>query len=191
MSRPPSSAFAFLRSALVVLLVAMGPLPGCSSSPPDVIIVLIDTLRYDRLGAYGSKRGLTPFLDSFAEQAYVFERAYAQSSWTNPSVASLFTSRYQWQHQLTELGSVLGPEEITLAELLGSHGYASAGFCANILVSHRSGFDQGFDLFRTMAERNFAKGRAAHVNHEALAWLDEHTAGEGSRAPVFLYLHYM
>src|SRR5437667_1335103 len=94
-------------------------LAACSRSParaPNVVVVLVDTLRADRLGVYGNTRGLTPFLDSLAERGVVFHQAYAQSSWTNPSVASLFTSRYQSQHGVVSATSMLGASEITLAE---------------------------------------------------------------------------
>ena len=65
----------------------------------------VDTRRADRLGAYGSTRGLTPFLDELAARGVVFEQAFAQSSWTNPSVASLFTSRFPSQHGVVTLAS--------------------------------------------------------------------------------------
>ena len=95
-------------------LLAACSLPGCGpqvvaepTEPANVLIVLIDTLRADRLGAYGSAEGLTPFLDRFAAGAYVFEHAYAQSSWTNPSVASLFTSRFQSEHGVVSYSDVV------------------------------------------------------------------------------------
>src|SRR6185436_18323890 len=85
---------------------------------PNVLVVVIDTLRADRLGAYGNPRGLTPFMDGLARRGTLFERTYAASSWTIPSVASLFTSRYPSQHRVVTFGSRLADTEVTFAERL-------------------------------------------------------------------------
>jgi Sulfatase len=84
--------------------------------PPNVSFIVIDTLRADRLGAYGNQRGLTPFLDEPAEKGVVFENTYAPSSWTMPSVASLFTSRLPSQHRVAAFDSKIAEREVTLAE---------------------------------------------------------------------------
>src|SRR5262245_63124377 len=76
------------RLRLLLAVAVLGGVSGCAGpKPPNILLIVVDTLRADRLGAYGNTRHLTPFLDSLAEQSYVFQRAYAQSSWTNPSVA--------------------------------------------------------------------------------------------------------
>src|SRR5262245_56252132 len=125
--------------ALAVLAVAS----ACSrKQPPNLLVIVVDTLRADRLGAYGNTHGLTPFLDSLAARSYVFQRAYAQSSWTNPSVASILTSRYPSQHGVVAYDSVLGADEITLPEVLKEHGYRTAGFSANGLLTSHLGFGQ-------------------------------------------------
>lgn len=99
-------------TALTALLAGL----ACAEAPrsPNVLLVL-DTLRADRLGSYGSERGLTPFLDELAGRGTVFTRAYAPSSWTPPSVASLLTSRHPLQHRIAEFESKLSDEELTLA----------------------------------------------------------------------------
>src|SRR5258705_1175348 len=84
---------------------------ACSSGggrPPNVLMIVVDTLRADRLTAYGNTRGITPFLDELAQRGTVFRKAYAVSSWTIPSVASLLTSRYGSQHHVLSFGSRLG-----------------------------------------------------------------------------------
>ncbi len=185
-------------TALTVCLIAAAWLAACRGAAParDIVFIVVDTLRPDRLGAYGSTRGLTPFIDSRAARGYVFGRAYAQSSWTNPSVASMFTSRYQSQHHVISFGSTLAEEELTLAEVLKPHGYATGAFLANILVQPKLGFAQGFDRFKNSVRPRetpkgapgFLKARAEAINREAFVWLD----GLGAqRPPVFLYLHYM
>jgi arylsulfatase A-like enzyme len=177
---------------IVPLLVAcLGCAVGCKSQtpPPNVVVIVIDTLRADRLGCYGNQLGLTPFLDDLAKQGVVFANAYAPSSWTSPSVASLFTSRYASQHQVTWSDSKLSEAEITLAEKLKTVPYVSGGFSANLLVSGRTGYAQGFDLlgYVSPSEQEGLKTRAPHLQREALEWLDRWSG----TVPRLLYLQYM
>src|SRR5215472_15579703 len=184
----------------LLLVLALLCLPsGCSrSQPPNVVLIVIDTLRADRLGVAGNAAGLTPFLDSLAQRGIFFRNAYAQSSWTNASVASLMTSRYQSQHGITSFRAVLAADELTLAEVLQQHGYATGGFIANFLLSKELGFAQGFDRYQTYSRTvddgqgrpKFIKERAERINAEALSWLDE-VRQQRPHAPLFLYLHYM
>jgi arylsulfatase A-like enzyme len=168
---------------------------ACSTAPrPNILVIVIDSLRADRADFYDTQRDLTPFLDSLAEDGNVFWNAYAQSSWASPSMASLWTSRYPWQHGVNAFNSVLSDTEPGLAKILQQHGYATGGFSANFLLSKGMGFAQGFDRYQVFADppkpgNMFFKARAEQVNHEALAWLDT-VRGQGT-APVFLYLHYM
>ena len=184
------------RRGAVAVAVLAALLAGCERAPtppPNIVVMLVDTLRWDRLGAYGSDRGLTPFMDEFASTATVFHRAYAQSSWTNASVASLFTSRYQSEHGVTSFFSPLPAEEVTLAEVLHDHGYTSGAFLANFLLRDKLGFGQGFNTFDSysrldpQAPFKFKKASAERINRESLAWLDQHQTQD----PIFLYLHYM
>lgn len=161
-------------------------LAQCSRpSPPNVILIVLDTLRADRVGAYGNTRGLTPFLDSLAKESLVYERAYAPSSWTVPSVASLFVGQYPSEHQVMGADSLLADGERTLAEMLKQHGFVTGGLSANLEVSVEGGFAQGFDAFRVIFQP--PKDDAARVNHAAFEWLDSIA---GAR-PVFLFLQYM
>jgi arylsulfatase A-like enzyme len=188
------------RAILFVFLSMASLLNGCSHSSrsdTNVLLIVVDTLRADRLGAYGSERGLTPFLDSLARHANVFERAYAQSSWTNPSIASLMTSRLQSEHRVFSFGSSLSEDETTLAEVLGGAGYATAAFSANVLLRRGLGFAQGFDVFENVSRpdrkrgKGFLKGRAEAVRQKATAWVDALRSQSEGGPPAFLYVHYM
>ena len=182
----------------IAVLLGLAILTGCGhKAPPNVVIVLVDTLRPDRLGVYGNSQGLTPSIDALANEGTVFRNTYAQSSWTNPSVASLFTSRFQSQHQVISFGSKLDASEETLAELLQARGYATAGFVANILLNQNNGFAQGFDFWKNVVRPDpdatagkiaSLKGRGDGVNEAVFAWLDGRS---DSKQPVFLYVHYM
>jgi arylsulfatase A-like enzyme len=185
---------------LAVLLAATGCRDGAppSATRPNVLLVVIDTLRADRLGVYGNMRGLTPFLDELAARGHVVRRARAQAPWTNPSVASIFTSRYQSQHGVVDYRSVLPAAELTLAEVLKADGYATGAFSANGLIGESLGFGQGFDRFQTHL---LTKGddpiylriplRADRIGAEALAWLDDLRRDGPAGVPIFLYLHLM
>jgi arylsulfatase A-like enzyme len=185
--------------AVVVCLIAglLCQASGCTRrGGPNILLIVADALRADRLGAYGNRRGLTPFIDSLAARGYVFRNAYAQSSWTNPSVASILTSRFQSQHGIITFESVLADAELTLPEVLKQHSYTTGFFSANGLISKRMGFAQGYDQWRSIlvkatdAPRHmWVPERAAQINGDALAWLD--TLSTSGGAPVFLHMHYM
>jgi hypothetical protein len=121
---------------------------------PDVLIISIESLRWDHVGALGYERDTTPNVDRLVELGTVFRRTYAQASWTRPSVASTFTSTYASTH-LTSLGfraesgssglrKELSESFVTLAELFEGEGYRSYGWTANPQLSIELGFGQGF-----------------------------------------------
>jgi len=113
--------------APILGLAALAGAPG-SGRGPDILVVSIDTLRADRVGALGNDRGLTPTLDALARESVVFEQAWSQANITSMSHASLFTSRYP--SELGEAGPFFRlPQGVpTLAEILGLYGYATAAF---------------------------------------------------------------
>jgi arylsulfatase len=170
---------------------------------PDVLLVLIDTLRADRLGCYGHERNLTPAMDAIAQEAVTFDLAVAPSPWTQPSIAALFTAVYPGaivpigDYRLTfdsarrgaEAVRVLQDHHTTLAESMRDHGYATAAINTNIYIVKEYGFDQGFGHF----DPHWPAGRVTDpttgdvVNEFASKWLDQRDASK----PFFLYLHYM
>jgi arylsulfatase A-like enzyme len=152
-------------------------------------MIVIDTLRADRLGAYGNTRGLTPFLDRLAERGTVFRNAYATSSWTPPSIASLFTSRFPSQHKVVQGASKLAADETTFAEKLIEHGYTTAGFSANLRLAAELGFGQGFDRWIS-DDRLLFKPRGDFLRQHTVEWADG-TYAERRPAPGLLYLQYV
>jgi arylsulfatase A-like enzyme len=180
-----------------VVMAACAPRP-VPTRRPNVLLVVIDTLRADRLGAYGSTRGFTPFLDEFATAHHVVRQTRAQASWTNPSVASLLTSRWPSQHGIVDYRSALAESEQTLAETLRQAGYATGGFSANGLIGASLGFGQGFDRYQAHlltqgTDPTYLRIpiRADAIGREALGWLDTLRAGPQRDAPVFVYLQLM
>ena len=166
-----------------------------------VIIIVNDTMRRDRVGVYGGP-ALTPAFDGFARENLVFERAFTQSPWTKPAIATLFTSLYPSQHGVesdpqvrdpfdTQRASPLVEADVltddfqTLAEVLGAAGYRSAAFVSNPWMEKRFGFDQGFDEYDDSSARWGLPGQI--ISRTALDWLRAQSPG----TKFFLYLHYL
>jgi arylsulfatase A-like enzyme len=118
--------------------------PRPTAGAPNVLLLVLDTVRADHLGLYGYARETTPNLDRWAKQGVRFDQAMAPAPWTLPSHASLFTGR--WPHELSaDFLTPLDAAFPTLAEHLGSHGYATAGFVANLnYCASDSGLGRGF-----------------------------------------------
>lgn len=155
--------------------------------PRNVLLIVIDTLRADRLGVYGSDRDLTPAMDALGAQGIVFENVVAQSAWTSPATASILTGTDPTTHGVRRLGDTIDTAVPALAEVLGANGYATAAITTNINVRGELGFDRGFAKYRYLPESESREGfyaQAAEVQAEAIAWLDAQ-----SDRPFFLYLH--
>lgn len=123
-----------------------------TTTQPNILLIVLDTLRRDRLSIYGHTRSTSPELDDFASRATLFERAVAPAQWTVPAHASMFTGLYASTHQLTEANRALSGSYPTLAEILRAAGYKTAGFCNNPLVGVLdNGLQRGFDDFYNYA----------------------------------------
>ena len=132
-----------------LLLLAACAAPGCSSQrDPNIVLIISDTLRADKLGCYGFEQPTSETLDELATKGVLFRRTIAPSSWTRPSIGALLTS----QHPRTlglykESAEILDDEFTTLAEVLGENGYTNAGVTANPNINSSFNFDQGFDFY--------------------------------------------
>lgn len=118
---------------------------------PNVLLVMVDTLRADRLGAYGHAAAKTPAIDGLGADGVRAAKAFAQSSWTRPSVATIFTGLYPSSHGAVHKADILPDRVETLAETLSAAGYHSAGFPNNVNVSPGFNFGQGFAEYRYLA----------------------------------------
>ncbi|QZY00710.1 sulfatase [Halobaculum rubrum] len=113
-------------------------------SPENVLFVVLDTVRKDRLGPYGYDGGTTPGLDAFAEEATVFENAVAPAPWTLPVHASLFTGMYPYRHGADQENPYL-EGATTLAETLSAEGYRTACYSSNAWITPYTHLTDGFD----------------------------------------------
>ncbi|NEP15513.1 MAG: sulfatase-like hydrolase/transferase [Leptolyngbya sp. SIO4C1] len=118
------------------------------SQQPDIIFLVLDTQRADRLSCYGYDQLTSPHIDAFAAGSTLFRNAIAPAQWTIPSHASMFTGLYPSQHQMLQSYSVMPPHVQTLAERLLAGGYYTAAFCNNPLVGViNNGLRRGFHSF--------------------------------------------
>ncbi len=154
---------------------------------PNIVVYLIDALRADRVGCYGSDRGATPQIDEFASSALVFTGAQAQTSWTRPAVASIFTGLLPQQHGAIDKKDVLPESATTIAEVLSGAGYESAAVVSNGNVSQVYGFAQGFSYYKYLQEIEIGEHvvRSDEVNNAVFSWLDDVRGDD----PFFLYIH--
>lgn len=171
---------------------------------PNIVLIVLDTVRADHLSVYGYARDTTPNLAALATDAIVFERALAPAPWTVPSHASLFTGKLPGMHGAHQEHMQLSESEDTLAELLAAGGYHTAAIVNNPFLSPRLGFAQGFNDFN----ENWAHMLRRHgfMLVTALGRLRPGAADQGARStvdaartfigrnrerPFFLFLNFM
>ncbi len=122
------------------------------STHPDIVLLVLDTQRLDRLSCYGHSLPTSPHLDTLAEDATLFRHAFSTAQWTIPSHTSMFTGLYPGRHTMLHASSVLPETFITLAERLQSNGYFTAAFCNNPLLGVvNTGLQRGFLSFLNYA----------------------------------------
>ncbi len=181
-------------------------LPPGANPRPDIVVVMLDTLRADALTAYGGDPTWMPGLNGLAERALVFSDVIANAPWTQPSVASFFTGVLPEEHGVISYPFRLSAGVVTLAEVLRAQGYKTVALVANgVIANPDSGFVRGFDRFEYLSDPERPYARADRVTDAVAGLLAEPSTGgeaaaaprgagrrpEGAeRAPLFLYVHY-
>jgi arylsulfatase A-like enzyme/Tfp pilus assembly protein PilF len=189
----------------------MAALMGCRQAPadsppaianpagkPNVLLVTIDTLRADHLGAYGYAAASTPTLDALAHQGVRFETAVAHVPLTGPSHVSILTGHTPLGHGYHNNGGfVLAPGLKTAAGEYRQAGYRTAAFVSGYPLDRRFGFDRGFDVYDDHLPRGNDPRRQAYVERfgdattdAALKWLSSAAGGTATPQPWFMWLHY-
>lgn len=126
---------------------AVAALRDAPASAPNVLIIILDTVRASAMSLYGYERATTPALDRLAASSVVFDRAFSTTSWTLPSHGSMFTGRRAGELS-TRWNAPLDDRDRTLAEALAAHGYLTAGFVANpFYTTHETGLGRGFHRY--------------------------------------------
>ncbi len=195
------------RLAVVVGALATWLLACGDAGRPNLLLVVVDTCRVDRMSLYGYEKPTTPNLERLADQGVVFDQAVTHVPQTLPAVATLLTSTLPSEHGVRVNGLFrLSDAAVTLAEVLREAGYDTAAFLSGFPLDSRFGTSQGFDsydaqfldsiLTRTR-RKDFKFPGASHPDFEqradettdkALAWFDAR-AERGAR-PFFLLVHY-
>lgn len=193
-----------LRNLLLPILIPLFVL-SCNLTPekrdPNVLLIVIDTLRADHLGCYGYEKTTSPHIDKFAETGVQFQNVYCQMPTTGPSHASIFTSRYPRNHGVLKNGWILSDTFQTIAEILKQNGYITSAIISSFVLSSQFGYSQGFDNY----DEEFPKGsstyrgkfwegrklegefdqRADIATRKAINWMRQN-----NKSKFFLWVHY-
>lgn len=172
-------------------------------TPPNVVLISMDTTRSDHCSVYGYSLNTTPNLQRIANEGARFDLAYSPTSATGPTHASLFTSLYPMEHGVLRNGLSLGDRFTTIAEHLRVNGYQTAAVVSSFVLDHKFGWGQGFDFYDDAFDRDSSKvqtdtwlehkvehgfdRRGNEVTRRALEWLDRDRDEERG---FFLFLHY-
>ncbi len=194
-SEPPPrrSRSPFCALALVLASAGCGGAPADATGKPNVLLISIDTLRADHLGFYGYGRPTSPRLDAFAASATVFDSAHASSSWTLPTMASVFTSTYSSTHKLWGYNGRLDSSFTTLTEVLTARGYDTACVVSHIYCTTRHGLQQGFVHFDdayAFPEEDADETVTSHIiADKGIRFLEQKERAPDGK-PWFLWLHF-
>jgi len=167
--------------ALLVIVVGLWALPrgGADDERPNLILISIDTLRADHVGAYGYEGGTTPNLDRFAAEAVRFDSAFSHHPWTLTAHATMLTGLHPSAHRV-DRDRALSPRVPTLAGLLQDEGYATLGVAdENEWLNERYGFARGFQDYRQI------EGGADLKVQQILDGLED-----WAHSPFFLFAHF-
>ncbi len=174
---PPAA----LLAALIAALLAMPA--GCvkNTTKPDVLIICVDSLRPDFMGAYGGESKASSLMDNVAKKGMRFDNAYTTAPWALPALASILTGLYPSEHGAIDDKLPIRSKSPTLAEIMRENGYKTGGISAHHLLGKEHGFGRGFDNYYQLIGSN-----SDALVDRAVQWLDDN---EGQ--PKFLFCHLM
>src|SRR6266545_4776716 len=183
-------------AAAVVALSSWGCREKTSSPARNLLLVTIDTVRADHVGAYGYRAAETPALDRLAREGVLFDRAESSVPLTLPSHATILSGLTPPHHGLRNNGAGSFPDSrATLATALSKAGFSTAAFVGSFVLDHRFGLARGFDVYDDETERDpnapgslEAERSGSQVADRALAWLEK-AAGDRER-PFFAWVHF-
>jgi arylsulfatase A-like enzyme len=192
-----------MKAGFLLGLAAMLQLSACADAPPPthVVLVSIDSLRADHLGAYGYPKDTSPRIDALAAEGTLVEHAISSTSWTLPAHAALFTGLVDELHKVTDQGRALSPQLPTLAGRLAAAGFDTGAVVSGPFLHPRFGLARGFDdylncmgflddAFRPQSPMDLnteshSDRTGACVVQRAGKWLRAHRD-----APAFLFIHF-
>jgi arylsulfatase A-like enzyme len=155
----------------------------------NVIVILLDSLRPDYLASYGNQEVDSRGISKLSRYGVTFDDAQSNSSWTRPSVASMFTSALPWVHQADEINSKLRSDISYLPEILNQAGYRTECAIGTAMVSEGFGFDRGYDRVHNLWDTDEHRLPTKPVRRAEVLWkyyLEPLTKGD---QPYFFFLH--
>jgi arylsulfatase A-like enzyme len=159
---------------------------------PDVILVSIDSLRFDHLGCYGYAKATSPTIDGLASGGVRCETAVSTTSWTLPAHAAMLSGLFDTSHGVVDNGLGLPEDVRTLAEVLSAAGYRTAGFFGGPYLDPAYGFAKGFDHYESCMSPEVADSHRDVTGPRTVAavkaWLDG-AGAPGDARPLFLFVH--
>lgn len=187
-SRPLLSERQWILLVIVALGLALALLAAIRLfyHKPNVLLITIDTLRADRLSCYGHPAPTSPNIDAIARQGYLFERCYATSSWTLPSVMSIHTGLYPFHHGVEWVDNKLPADAPTLAEILKAEGYETGAVESSLFLQSLFGFGRGFDRYMEKPISDHRAISSPSLTERVIEWLQRH-----SNKPFFFWIHYL
>ncbi len=169
------------------------PVQGQTGETPNIILIVVDTLRVDRVGAFGFPSKATPHLDAFLKKGVLFTDARTSEPLTAPSMISVMTSLYPHEHGASRNGLRMYPNQLSFPRIIMSMGYHTSAIVGNwTLRDGLTGFAEHFDQYNEMLKRKRwfgligAESTALDITESGLSYLKKQKEGK----PFFLWLHY-
>ena len=181
------------KSPIAILCIVFSSYVLLAGLPPDVVIISVDTLRADRLSAYGYAKKTSPHIDGLLKKGAVFDTARTIEPLTAPALISMLTSLPPHEHGASRNGLAMYPNQTSVSRILADRGYRNAAFVANwTLRAGLSGLGEHFDHYHEVFTRKrwfglfLSEATAEDVTDRALSWLEEGR----EKQPVCLWVHY-
>jgi arylsulfatase len=171
-----------LAAVAALFYIFLGP-----RKKPNIVLITVDALRADYLGAYGFAKDTSPRIDALAAESIIFNNAYCTVPKTSASFATILTGLHPFFHKTSPIKDFLDEEHLTIAEFLRSNDYETAAIVENANLSRVMGFDQGFASYKEVW--NHVDGKAAATPFITAAAREFLRAGH--RRPYFLWVHYI
>lgn len=189
------------RAFVLALLVSSMTFPASADRPPsrpDVVIITVDTLRYDRLSFLGYSRPTSPNIDRLLAEGVHFTQARVTEPLTSPSMCSMITSLHPHEHGSSRNGLGVRPGLPSLSKVLQRRGYRTAAIIGNWTLKDKlSGLGEHFEEFQELFSRKRwfgligAEATGEDLTAAALEWLEDHVSGSDSGKPYLLWVHYV